>query len=218
MLRRCFREPIPELNEAAGVLSLAVSAHIAGQQKEADELIRQADTTVLRDWTESLWGKKSVYAKFQSVPNTDPILPLEQRKKPRMPGAAVKRELIERDGHHCRFCGTPVIREEVRRCIRKIYPGALRWSPGNKNQHFGFQALWLHYDHIIPWARGGTSTLDNMIVTCAPCNCARMNYTLEQSCLINPTKAATIGPSWDGLERFLDFQRRTPLPSFPRSG
>ena len=85
-----------------------------------------------------------------------------------MPSSAEKRALIERDGYHCRFCGIPVIRAEVRARIRAAYLDALPWGTKYTKQHAGFQALWLQYDHLVPHARGGTNAPDNMLITCAP--------------------------------------------------
>jgi 5-methylcytosine-specific restriction endonuclease McrA len=120
-----------------------------------------------------------------------------------MPGADIKRALIERDGHHCRFCRIPVIRTEIRQRIHKLYPESLPWGRSNTEQHSAFQALWLQYDHILPHARGGESTLDNMVVTCAGCNYSRMEYTLEETGLSDPRMRPPIRSTWDGLERFV---------------
>jgi 5-methylcytosine-specific restriction endonuclease McrA len=79
----------------------------------------------------------------------------------------------------------------------------LPWGRTNMTQHAAFQAMWAQYDHVLPYARGGNSTLDNMIVTCAPCNFGRMNYILEEVGLADPRGREPIGSKWDGLERLL---------------
>ena len=58
-LRRCFRPPIPEVAVAQNYLDNAVTAHLEGRREDAVELLRLADISVIRDWTDSLWGKKS---------------------------------------------------------------------------------------------------------------------------------------------------------------
>lgn len=65
--RRCFREPIPEIREAARLLDAAVTVHGCGRRDLADQLIRLAGMSVLRDYTESLWGAKSPYVQFRHV-------------------------------------------------------------------------------------------------------------------------------------------------------
>jgi len=201
-LRICLREPIPEIADAARHLDAAVSAHHAGQAGRAEELIHLADMPAIRAWTESIWGKDSSYVQYRDVADTRPSLPAESRIKARMPTTAEKHELHQRDGYHCRFCGIPVIRKEVRERIRVVYLDALPWGRLNIEQHAAFQAMWAQYDHLTPHAFGGTNDLENLVVTCAPCNFGRMSYTLEQLGLIDPRSREPIRSNWDGLERF----------------
>jgi 5-methylcytosine-specific restriction endonuclease McrA len=119
-----------------------------------------------------------------------------------MPTTGEKRLLFERDGFHCRFCGIPIIRREVRERIRQVYPDALPWGRTNPTQHAAFQAMWAQYDHVLPHARGGANDLNNVVIACAPCNFARMNNTLEEVGLLDPRTREPVRSDWDGLERF----------------
>jgi 5-methylcytosine-specific restriction endonuclease McrA len=119
-----------------------------------------------------------------------------------MPNKAGLAALIERDGFHCRFCGIPVVRAEVRTAMHRAYPDALPWGSSNASQHAGFQALWLTYDHIVPHSRGGTSDIDNMVVACQPCNCGRTELTLGECNVADPRDREPVRSLWDGLERF----------------
>jgi hypothetical protein len=201
-LRPCFREPIVEIAEAAKYLSDAVDAHLQGKAPLADKLIRRADIKAIRDWTESLWGSNSPFQKFRIVAGAPPIFLKVERKSTRMPTTSEKRFLLQRDGFHCRFCGIPLIRNAVRNRIKRVYPEALPWGRTNLTQHAAFQAMWVQYDHLTPHARGGGNDPENMVITCAPCNFGRMNYTLEEVGLIDPRTRNPICTSWDGLERF----------------
>jgi hypothetical protein len=77
------------------------------------------------------------------------------------------------------------------------------------DQHAALQCMWLQFDHLIPNERGGTSELENVVVTCAPCNFGRMQLTVEEAGLQNPLMR-TIAPTWrrfetwDGLTRLLN--------------
>lgn len=82
------------------------------------------------------------------------------------------------------------------------YPQLRIWGRNNKDQHAAFQAMWAQYDHVLPYTRGGSNELDNLVVTCAPCNFGRMQYTLEEVGLLDPRSRAPVRSSWDGLERF----------------
>ena len=201
-LLSCLRAPIPEIATAARSLDAAVSAHLLGRFAEAEELIAATNLPSIREWTESLWGRESQYVIRRSVENASPHLSKDQRIKVRMPTTAEKFLLFERDGFHCRFCGIPVIRREIRERIRRAYPEALPWGRTNPTQHAAFQAMWAQYDHLLPHARGGSNDLGNVVITCAPCNFARMNSTLEEVGLIDPRTRDPVRSDWDGLERF----------------
>lgn len=199
---RCLREPIPEIYEAATLLDRAVTAHLDGDRAKAALLFTQADMPAVRDWCESLWGAKSPYVHYRPVADAPPKLNKSDRPNPRMPTKACMQELLKRDGYHCRFCAIPVIRKEVRQRIQKVYPTVVPWERYNLGQHAAFQAMWAQYDHVVPNSRGGASTLDNLVVTCAPCNFARMEFTLEEVGLANPLLRTPMRSAWDGLERF----------------
>jgi len=199
-LRRCLREPIHEIADAARYLDAAISAHLAGRSDLADLLLRLADMPAIRAWTESLWGSNSPYVKVRQ--GAAAVFRAAQAGRARMPTAAEKARLHQRDGYHCRFCGIPVIRAEVRRRIRAVYPQALSWGTRNVECHAAFQAMWAQYDHVVPFKRGGLTALDNLVIACAPCNFGRMEHTLDEVALLDPRNREPVPSSWDGLERF----------------
>lgn len=200
MLRRCLRDPIPEIAEAARHLDNAVTAHIAGDSQRAAELIRLADMPAIREWTESLWGTGGPHSR--PIATVERAISVERIVGSRMPNAAEKGLLLERDGYHCRFCGIPVVRAEIRTRIRNRYPDALPWGRTNASQHAGFQAMWVQYDHVLPYAHGGTNDLDNLVISCAPCNYGRTDRTVEEVGLFDPRQQPRIVSAWDGLDRF----------------
>jgi len=213
--RPCLRAAIKEIEIAAGHLDEAVSAHLANQFERAKVLICQGNSgeirDALREWTKSLWGKNSPYVQYRKVEGAPPHLGRALCEPYRAPTSAEKRLLHERDGYRCRFCGIPVIRREVRDRLRKLYSSdVIPWSDkSTEQQHAAFQAMWAQYDHILPRARGGNNELSNIVVTCAPCNYSRMNYTLEEVGLLDPRTREPIQSTWDGLERIL----RHPTPT-----
>jgi len=199
----CFRAPVAEVLAAAKYLDAAVDAHLLGNADLAEHLIRAADMDEVREWTESLWGKGSPYVKPRIVPGAPSVLAKDKRIVERMPDSVALMNIHDRDGYHCRFCGVPVIRKEVRTLLSKCYPNALRWERTNLGQHAAFQAMWAQYDHVLAHARGGDNSIDNTILTCAPCNFGKMNYTLEELNLVDPRARPPVASSWDGLERLL---------------
>jgi HNH endonuclease len=200
--RSCFRHPVAEIADSARYLDAAVSAHLSNEVRLAEELILLANNPLIREWTESIWGSNSSYVQFIPIQSGDLAAPRQSKDKERMPPISAMREIHQRDGYHCRFCGIPVIRAEVRKRIVAAYPHLDIWGRTNKEQHAGFQAMWAQYDHVVPHAKGGTSGLDNLILTCAPCNFGRMQYTLEEVGLADPRTRDPVRSTWDGLERF----------------
>jgi len=201
-LRSCHRAPIPEIELARNYLDQAASAHLAGRRDEAGDLIRRADIPTIRQWTESIWGENSPHVHYRAVPDSPRYLSKRERAGFRMPTPAERSAVLLRDGYHCRFCGIPVIRKEVRDRIRRLYPEVPIWGGRNLDQHAAFQAMWLQYDHLLPHSRGGSNALENILITCAPCNYGRMDYTLEEVGLIDPRLREPTRSNWDGLERF----------------
>jgi 5-methylcytosine-specific restriction endonuclease McrA len=207
--RRCMREPIKEIFDAARLLNLAADAHLAGDRPAADTLIRTANIPDVREWTESLWGSRAAnpdqknYHRFRAIPDAPPRLEGAQRVPVRMPTSAERRIIVERYGRHCVFCGIPLISERVRQAFKRVYPDALPWGRSNPTQHAAFQCMWIQFDHVLPHSRGGDNSLENIVVTCAPCNFGRMQWTLDEVGLIDPRGRPTQRSNWDGLERVL---------------
>ena len=199
-LRACFRDAIPEIAEAAALLDAAVTAHLLGDAAQAEALIRRADMPPVAAWVESILGKNSPYVVIQS--SGTPSLASGYRVAARMPNAQERCQLHARDGFHCRFCGIPVIRAEVRERIQRDYPQALRWGKRNVERHAAFFALWAQYDHLLPHAHGGGNELSNIVVTCAACNYGRGGFTLAEVGLAHPLERPPVRSAWDGLERF----------------
>ena len=198
ILRCCSREPIPEIYDTARYLDAAVSAHLAGESAIAKELFALANSQVVWNWTDSIWGAKSPYVNVEK--STERLG--TPREKERMPTAEQKLRLHQRDGYHCRFCGLPVIRTEIRRKVSSAYPDQVPWGRTNKTQHAAFQAMWAQYDHVVPHSCGGTNDLENLVVTCAACNFGKMSYTLEELGLLDPRERPPVQSLWDGLERY----------------
>jgi 5-methylcytosine-specific restriction endonuclease McrA len=203
MPRRCLCEPIEEIREAAELLSDAVDFHLAGNREACSQLIKQADMPVIAAWTESMWGHKTQEVhRYRDVPGLPPILPRNPRVDKRKPLAAVREQLWERDGFHCRYCGIPVIEKKTRDAMAAVYT-EVRWGGSNSSQHAAFQCMWLQYDHVLPHCRGGDNSLENIVITCAPCNFGKLEKTVQDLGLLDPRERSPESSSWDGLSRFM---------------
>ena len=217
-------EPVAELYEAAHLLDMAATAHIEGRTETADQLIRQADKQEIFDWSETLWGpKKQSIHRYRIDPEKPPSA-AEEKRAPGRISSAVEQEVIARDDYICRFCGIPVILQKAQSVLRKAYPAALRWGPRNTDKHAAFQAMDLDIDHIVPRSLGGQNVPENLVVTCAPCNCARGNHTLAEMGLADPRRrpekrSKDCPEDWDGLTRLVNGRTRSrPVQPEPKDG
>ena len=201
-LKTCLREPIRELFAAAEALENAQMAHLAGDRRKVIDLIHETNSTLLRDWTESLWGKNSPYVKPKPTSLVHPQISKEFRISVRMPNSRERKILVERDGYHCRYCGVPVIPAETRSRISFLYPEAKIWGRTNASQHAAFQAMWLQYDHVLPHSRGGDNSIDNVVISCAPCNFGKMDFAVDELGIEDPRRRAPMKSSWFGLAAF----------------
>lgn len=208
-MRDSFGPLIPEIFEAAQLLDQAVQAHIEGNERLAAELIRAADIQAIGDWLDPIWLGRSEAVKPIKADNLPPVLSKDLRHHPRHPSTKMKQMLVARDGHHCRFCGIPLVRAEVRKMLTKCYPDAARWaSIKETDQHRGLQVMWLQYDHVLVHSRGGQTTLDNLVVACAACNFGRDRFTLEEMRFTDPRTKVRLPTwpdrlTWSGLEVML---------------
>ena len=80
------------------------------------------------------------------IPENNSASSFEHKTK-RDPSDRLKVQVLMRDGNRCRICG-------------------VECSGGLHN---------IHFDHIIPWSKGGETTLENLQVLCSACNEAKGN-------------------------------------------
>lgn len=207
-MRRSLCLPVSAIFVAANKLLEAATLHRLGDSFGAEQRLRESNCEEVRAFTEKAWGKGSAARHgFQTVAGAPTHLAIKDRPKPRMPTAATCRSVIARDGHHCRFCGIPVIDPLIRRKLIELYPRAVQWGGTNASQHAAFQCMWRQFDHILPNSRGGDSSLENVVIACAACNFGRMEATLEEAQLQHPLAGSAPitwehHSAWDGLEYF----------------
>ncbi|MGC1261570.1 MAG: HNH endonuclease [Jannaschia helgolandensis] len=208
--RRCLREPIPELFQAAFLLEEAVNAHLAGDRAHAQERLIATNTAEIRAYVGSLWHSRKKYPQQVHYFRLRNVATLPERKPKspdRSPTAAQKREVVTRDGYVCRYCGIPTIPVEVRDALRMAYPDELPWPRIDAIQHSAFQALWLQYDHVIPHSYGGDNDVQNIVVSCGGCNFGKNAFHLLELGLEDPRSRPPLRSSWNGLIQILSTSR-----------
>jgi hypothetical protein len=87
-------------------------------------------------------------------------------KTQRAIGNRLKVKVLIRDGNRCRLCGVVVTGDDI------------------------------HFDHVVPWSKGGETTIDNIQVLCAEHNLAKGDY-----CPATPLGTDEIARDADEAER-----------------
>ena len=225
-LRDCLHPPIPQLRDAAELLSDAADALLADEFAHARDLLRRADMPVIHAYASRIMGPidKGLHRYRPARSRTDkpaPSVKAAQRK----PGLAIERAIYRRDGYRCRFCGCRVVLGAARDVMRALVPEAIPWGRKSKGRHGAFFALTATLDHLMPHSWRGTNEADNLLTTCWPCNFGRNDALIEEMNLLDPRLRAPILDEWDGLDRMLTRevrllvrQRKPKAPSTPDGG
>lgn len=201
-MRRCLKEPIPEIFSVWEVLSAAVDAHLEGNYSQADDLFRQADSPEVWNWLNPAWTKVHDNVVWRKPAGDTQIVPKEIRDPDRKIAPSIRSAVLRRDGYRCRYCGIPVVHADIRKIAAKLYPDSVPWDARDPaKQHSGFQCLWLQFEHVEPHSHGGRSTEDNVVISCALCNFGKDKFTLRQLDLLDPRLRPPEPLHYDGLER-----------------
>ncbi len=214
-LRDSFLLPIPELDQAADLLSQAVDRLFAGDTDHARDLLRRADMPTLRAFAASAMGRVTTEIhRFRVVANLLPELAMTERGR-RMPPDIAKNEIFHRDGYRCRYCCCRIVLPKAQSILAKAMPGAVAWGNRDIELNAAFYTLKGVLDHVVPHAHGGGSDADNLVTSCQPCNYGKGNWFLEQVGLRDPRLRAPIVDGWDGLGRTLSFRDHVATTAAP---
>ncbi len=192
--------PKPEwMNYEVDLFIKAVEAFIAGNKNLCLEIIGQIRTAEITEWYIEHGQMSGRHRKLQlNIPPPETI-DIDLRDPVRSP-AKLQKQVFERDSYHCRYCGGKLISQEFLKTFIKSLKSPL-FSRGetNLNTHGIIHLTWPVADHVIRWNKGGRTSLDNLVSSCAPCNYGKDGYTIEQLGLIDPfTRPAKIS-DWDGF-------------------
>ncbi len=192
--------PKPEwMNYEVDLFIKAVEAFKSGNKNLCLEIIGQIRTAEITEWYIEHGQMSGRHRKLQlNIPPPETI-DIDLRDPVRSP-AKLQKQVFERDSYHCRYCGGKLISQEfLKTFIKRLNSPQFSRGETNLNTHGIIHLTWPVADHVIPWNKGGRTSLDNLVSSCAPCNYGKDGYTIEQLGLIDPlTRPAKIS-DWDGL-------------------
>lgn len=199
--RRCFVEPISEIDHATDLISNAADSLLDNDPEYSAKLLFESDMPTIGDFIQRISGSPSLEVhRFREVPSSPPIT--DKRSKQRMPPRSVERSIFERDGWRCRFCGIRIVSRDAIRVLDAQFPTVVRWQQRrNIDKHAGLRAICSSLDHILPHSRGGSNDPKNLVAACGPCQFGRGYWTLDEVGFIDPRSRPPVLDSWDGLTR-----------------
>lgn len=134
-----------------------------GRQPTTNDVKNKLSKYSLNTYTRRFgsWNRTLIrFAEFINNDNNDKEKNVEQKSQnseeiitkhttKREPSNRLKVQVLMRDGNRCRLCG-------------------VECNDGIHN---------IHFDHIIPWSKGGETVLENLQVLCSKCNLAKGDCT-----------------------------------------
>lgn len=103
-----------------------------------------------------------------------------------------------RDHFVCRYCEKRTVLPPVLRLLSHFLGNDFPYHPHGRMTecHVAFWRDIVSCDHVLPVARGGNSTHENLVTACYMCNSIKQNWVVEElRWEIRPISALT----WDGL-------------------
>ncbi|HET8930095.1 MAG TPA: HNH endonuclease [Acidimicrobiales bacterium] len=204
-----LREETTELVDVAGTIAAAVDLALARDFAAAEAMIATIDPEVCRaEKTKAKAARKDAIEEHKR--SGSPTADAEQTDDSEAPagsraendwGRAEPYHL--RDGYRCRYahCNRRTVDTRVVRTLSKLIPGELPyhsyWNSKFTHPLVGVDTASL--DHVAPISRGGHDTHENLVCSCACCNYAKSNMTIEElgwEVLPVPEDGAA---HWDGL-------------------
>lgn len=186
-------------NTAIDVFADAVQLFANGQRQACIDVLETIDTRTITDWYIEHGQQSGLYRNRGINVQLAAPLPIEDRFPVRSP-AKLQNAVFERDGYRCRYCGNKLISQDVLKTFAKVL-NSPSFTKGTTNltSHAIIHIAWPVADHVIPWSRGGETSIDNLVASCASCNYGKADYTIEQIGIINPFNRPPLVDNWDGL-------------------
>lgn len=129
-----------------------------------------------------------------------PILP--DRERVRAIGRERAVAVFRRDHWACCYCGRLLVHanvlEHVARLVGDVFPWVSHHMP-KAGTHPAIERLYPNVEHVLPLARGGDNSDENVRACCTPCNEWKGDCTPEEASLT----PQPVGAGWDGLEPLL---------------
>jgi 5-methylcytosine-specific restriction endonuclease McrA len=112
---------------------------------------------------------------------------------------ALKKELAERDGWTCQYCGVRLLSYDFIKGLNSRFPDEFPVTGIEKTMHPAALVLRYTQDHVVPRSAGGNNDLSNLVTCCGTCQYQKGDCTLGELALRDPPRGKKSPQPWDGL-------------------
>lgn len=175
----------------------AVRAASEGKVKESIEILSKIKSDELREWYCEHGQMSGMFrSNALGITTADSDARLDALRSP----DKYRKEVFQRDGYTCQYCGMRVVPKEVFSAYSKLVGEDFFQDTGTNNERHGIVlAFRANADHVVPWNYGGLTNPDNLITSCWSCNYGKSGYTLEEIGLNDPRERKLSNGEWLGL-------------------
>lgn len=194
--------PLPKpqwMNNEVKLFIQAAEAFSAGNKQICLEVLSQIRSNEIIEWYIEHGQMSGRHRKLQLNISPPTTLDISLRDPIRSP-SKVQCDVFNRDSYHCRYCGGMLISQEfLRTFIKSLNSPIFTRGKTNLTTHGIIHITWPVADHVTPWNKGGNTSLENLVSSCAPCNYGKDGYTIEQLGIEDPFNRPPVHSDWIGL-------------------
>jgi hypothetical protein len=176
----------PFVLQAGETVKTAMALVSIGEVDESRSLLRKLDQDWIQAWFIIHAQNAHRFRRHTFHPDRIAVLPVEIRDRP-YPSPAMERDIYERDGGRCRFCGVWVVLAKDQRAFSTVVGDDL-FAIGRTNltRSGTMIATRATADHVIPRSQGGRTDPDNLVTACWPCQFGKAEFSPSQLGLEDP--------------------------------
>lgn len=181
-------QPLPTLpgaNEAASKVSEAVKAAHETDVTAIREALVLIDQETYQKWF-IVHAQNAFHFRVKAF-HPKPVVTLAKSERDRpYPLARMERDVFERDGGCCQYCGIAVHLAKDLRGVSALAPDLFPMGRTNLDRAGAMILTRSSADHIIPVSQGGKTVPANLVTACWPCQFGKNAYTPEQLGMTSP--------------------------------
>ena len=185
----------PWFDDVLLIFTEVVARAASGDKEGAIEALQRTRSDEMREWfgVHGQWSGKH-RARQLGIPTA--VVAPELFDTLRSPEKYAKAVFL-RDSYTCRYCGLRQVAKEILYAFEKVVGTSEFHTLGtNAQQHGITHGFRIVADHVVPFKKGGRTSMDNLVSACPACNYGKDAYTVEQLGIEIPLLRPPVGDGW----------------------